>query len=81
MKYTATIGAFLVLLGMPHHKGPGIVVKLDRTDVDAMIEAGEGASFAPAGKVFRDNGSGLVEIASFTLTKKKSLRIDASTCS
>lgn len=41
-------------VGMPNHKGPGIVVKLDRTDVDAMIEAGEGASFAPAGKVFRE---------------------------
>ena len=41
-------------VGMPHHKGPGIVVKLARADVDAMIESGEGASFAPAGKVFRE---------------------------
>ena len=41
-------------VGMPHHTGPGIVVKLDRADVDAMIEAGEGSSFAPAGKVFRE---------------------------
>lgn len=41
-------------VGMPHHKGPGIVVKLDRADVDAMIEAGDGAPFAPAGKVFRE---------------------------
>lgn len=41
-------------VGMPHHKGPGIVVKLHRTEVDAMIEAGEGSPFAPAGKVFRE---------------------------
>ena len=41
-------------VGMPHHKGPGIVVKLDRADVATMIESGEGASFAPAGKVFRE---------------------------
>lgn len=41
-------------VGMPHHKGPGIVVKLDRKIVDEMIESGEGRSFAPAGKVFRE---------------------------
>lgn len=46
-------------VGMPHHKrlgnrGPGLVVKLDRADVDAMIASGKGASFAPAGKVFRE---------------------------
>ena len=41
-------------VGMPHHKGPGIVVKLDRDEVDAMIAAGTGAPFAPAGKVFRE---------------------------
>ena len=39
---------------MPHHKGPGIVVKLDRDEVDALIAAGTGAPFAPAGKVFRE---------------------------
>jgi len=39
---------------MPHHKGPGIVVKLPRARVDELIEAGEGAAFAPAGKVFRE---------------------------
>ena len=41
-------------VGMPHHKGDGIVVKLPRARVDALIEAGDGASFAPAGKVFRE---------------------------
>lgn len=41
-------------VGMPHHKGPGIVVKLDRRVVDEMIDSGEGRSFAPAGKVFRE---------------------------
>ena len=41
-------------VGMPHHKGDGIVVKLPRDRVDEMIAAGEGAPFAPAGKVFRE---------------------------
>ncbi len=41
-------------VGMPHHKGPGLVVKLARETVVAMIDAGEGASFAPAGKVFKE---------------------------
>jgi hypothetical protein len=41
-------------VGMPHHKGPGIVVKLDRARVDELIAGGEGQSFAPAGKVFKE---------------------------
>lgn len=41
-------------VGMPHHKGPGIVVKLPRERVDELIASGQGASFAPAGKVFRE---------------------------
>jgi hypothetical protein len=41
-------------VGMPHHKGAGIVVKLPRDRVDALIDAGDGAPFAPAGKVFRE---------------------------
>ncbi len=41
-------------VGMPHHKGDGIVVKLPRERVDELIAAGAGASFAPAGKVFRE---------------------------
>lgn len=41
-------------VGMPHHKGDGIVVKLPRARVDELIDAGTGASFAPAGKVFRE---------------------------
>ncbi len=39
---------------MPHHKGQGIVVKLPRQRVDELIAAGEGQSFAPAGKVFKE---------------------------
>lgn len=46
-----TSGEFV---GMPHHKGDGIVVKLPRDDVAAMIDAGEGAAFAPAGKIFKE---------------------------
>ncbi len=41
-------------VGMPHHKGDGIVVKLPRERVEELIAAGEGASFAPAGKVFKE---------------------------
>ena len=41
-------------VGMPHHKGPGIVVKLPRDRVAELIGAGEGQPFAPAGKVFRE---------------------------
>lgn len=41
-------------VGMPHHKGPGLVVKLARETVAAMIDSGEGASFAPADKVFKE---------------------------
>jgi hypothetical protein len=39
-------------VSMPHHKGPGIVVKLPRETVDSMIDSGDGQPFAPAGKVF-----------------------------
>ncbi len=39
---------------MPNYKGPGVVVKLARDTVADMIEAGEGAPFAPAGKVFKE---------------------------
>ncbi len=41
-------------VAMPHHKGPGLVVKLPRDRVSELIEAGSGAPFAPAGKVFRE---------------------------
>ncbi len=41
-------------VGMPHHKGPGIVVKLPADRVTTMIEEGEGLPFAPAGKVFKE---------------------------
>ena len=40
-------------VAMPHHKGPGLVVKLPRDRVDELIASGSGQSFAPAGKVFR----------------------------
>jgi len=41
-------------VGMPHHKGPGLVVKLARDRVDELIATGTGQSFAPAGKVFKE---------------------------
>jgi len=41
-------------LAMPHHKKQGLVVKLPADRVAAAIEAGEGESFAPAGKVFKE---------------------------
>jgi len=41
-------------VGMPHHKGAGIVVKLAREMVDEMIASGDGAPFAPANKVFKE---------------------------
>lgn len=41
-------------VGMPHHKGPGIVVKVSRERVDELVASGEGKPFAPAGKVFRE---------------------------
>lgn len=41
-------------LAMPHHKKDGLVVKLPASRVEAAIEAGEGESFAPAGKVFKE---------------------------
>lgn len=41
-------------LAMPHHKKDGLVVKLPADRVSAEIEAGQGESFAPAGKVFRE---------------------------
>ncbi len=41
-------------VGMPHHKGAGLVVKLPKERVDELIAAGEGQSFAPAGKVFKE---------------------------
>lgn len=41
-------------VGMPHHKGPGIVVKLHRDRVAELISAGVGKSFAPAKKVFKE---------------------------
>ena len=41
-------------VGMPHHKGPGIVVKLDRDRVAALIDQGVGLPFAPAKRVFKE---------------------------
>lgn len=41
-------------VAMPHHKGPGLVVKLHRDQVAEMIAAGEGQPFAPAQKVFKE---------------------------
>ena len=41
-------------LAMPHHKKEGLVVKLPADRVAELIDAGEGESFAPAGKVFKE---------------------------
>ncbi|MEM7340948.1 MAG: hypothetical protein AAF467_19990 [Actinomycetota bacterium] len=41
-------------VGMPHHKGPGLVVKLPKARVAELIDAGDGQPFAPAGKVFSE---------------------------
>lgn len=41
-------------LALVDHKGSGLVVKLPRPRVAALIEEGVGQSFAPAGKVFRE---------------------------
>ena len=41
-------------LAMNHHKKEGLVVKLPAGRVAELIEAGQGESFAPAGKVFKE---------------------------
>ncbi len=44
-------GEFLALIDF---KDSGLVVKLPRERVDALIATGTGQPFAPAGKVFRE---------------------------
>ena len=44
-------GEFLALVDF---KGSGLVVKLPRERVEALIDAGTGQTFAPAGKVFKE---------------------------
>lgn len=41
-------------LAMVDFQGSGLVVKLPKARVAELIEAGEGQSFAPAGRVFRE---------------------------
>ena len=41
-------------LALVDHKGSGLVVKLPRSRVEALVEEGVGRPFAPAGKVFRE---------------------------
>lgn len=41
-------------LAMNHHKKSGLVVKLPADRVAELIASGEGESFAPAGKVFKE---------------------------
>lgn len=41
-------------LALVDYKGSGLVVKLDRGRVAALVASGEGRPFAPAGRVFRE---------------------------
>jgi hypothetical protein len=41
-------------LALVDYKGSGLVVKLSKERVAALIEAGVGRPFAPAGKVFKE---------------------------
>jgi hypothetical protein len=41
-------------LALVDYKGSGLVVKLPRARVDALVEAGVGRPFAPAGRVFKE---------------------------
>jgi hypothetical protein len=41
-------------LAMPNHVGEGMVVKLPRERVEALIREGVGEPFAPAGRAFRE---------------------------
>lgn len=41
-------------LALVDYKGSGLVVKLPKTRVAELIEGGEGQSFAPAGRVFKE---------------------------
>lgn len=41
-------------LALVDYKGSGLVVKLPKQRVDALVEAGVGKPFAPAGKVFKE---------------------------
>lgn len=41
-------------LGLVDYKGSGLVVKLPRERVAALIEQGHGQPFGPAGKVFKE---------------------------
>ena len=50
-------------------KEGGLIVKLPKDRVAGLVESGEGASFAPAGRVFRE----WVEIATFDADEWSSL--------
>lgn len=41
-------------LALVDYKGSGLVVKLPRTRVEALIADGKGQPFAPAGRVFKE---------------------------
>ena len=41
-------------LALVDYNGAGLVVKLDRARVDALVASGIGRPFGPAGKVFRE---------------------------
>src|SRR5215831_16773341 len=41
-------------LALVDYKGSGLVVKLPKTRVEELVDAGVGKAFAPAGKIFRE---------------------------
>ncbi len=41
-------------VAMPEHRSTRMVVKLDASRVEALIESGIAESFSPAGKIFRE---------------------------
>jgi hypothetical protein len=41
-------------LALVDYKGSGLVVKLPKERVEALVESGEGRPFAPAGRVFKE---------------------------
>lgn len=60
-------------LGLVDFKGSGLVVKLPRSRVDELIDAGVGRPFAPAGRVFGE----WVSVPEQDRTRWKALLLEA----